>query len=72
MWSDVIMVNLVAFEYLSAFAFQSSHCLFSVSDFSVHAFHLVIVMLFSLESNLADMVCSFKHLIACWAMAVVE
>jgi hypothetical protein len=49
--------DLITSENWCVFGFESSHGFLSVSDFSVHAFHFVIVMVTS-YGNMANMLCS--------------
>ena len=45
MWSNIIMVDLVARQDWCVLFLERVHDLFSVKDFSVHALHLVVIVM---------------------------
>ena len=54
MFTNVVVIDLQTLQDGPVKLLQASHCLFSVSDFAVHPFHLVIVVV-ALQSNMIDM-----------------
>lgn len=57
MWSHVVVVDLIALQDRGVRSLEATHDLFSITDFPVQPFHLVVV-LFTREGDLAYVVCS--------------